>query len=34
LPNVTKREAPYGEIADLAKVDFDNDVVRPGFLET
>jgi len=27
LPNVTKREAAYGEIVDLTKVDFDNDVV-------
>ncbi|EDY84555.1 phosphoserine aminotransferase [Verrucomicrobiia bacterium DG1235] len=27
LENVNKREAPYGEIPDLAKVDFKNDVV-------
>ena len=27
LPNVTKREAGYGEIVDLASVNFDNDVV-------
>ena len=27
LPNVTKREAAYGEIVDLAQVNFDNDVV-------
>lgn len=27
LPDVTKREAAYGEIVDLAQVDFDNDVV-------
>ncbi|HEY5762846.1 MAG TPA: phosphoserine transaminase [Rhodocyclaceae bacterium] len=27
LPNVTKHEAAYGEIVDLAKVNFDNDVV-------
>ena len=27
LPNVTKREAAYGEIVDLGQVNFDNDVV-------
>ncbi len=27
LPNVTRHEAGYGEIVDLAKVNFDNDVV-------
>ena len=27
LPNVTKREAGYGELPDLAQVNFDNDVV-------
>lgn len=27
LPNVNKHEAPYGEIVDLSRVDFNNDVV-------
>ncbi len=27
LPNVTQLQAPYGEIVDLSKVNFDNDVV-------